>query len=202
MDQYATLAKSSRIPTLKKTGNGAATANPVGSGYYEESVDVSYSTKGPLSLNCSTCVIYVNGNLAFKDSASQINVRALIITGNLDINYDDTPTVNAKIPIGAEKEYRYGTAPSVWASNFAATGEGGLYPLSGVRVVGYVYVGGNMTNSGGNRPSIVGTLDVDGTLSVNNVKVYYNTDVSTSIITQNTTQSLQKISWREVKESW
>ncbi|MBI4063785.1 MAG: hypothetical protein HY401_05735 [Elusimicrobia bacterium] len=195
LEAYKTLAKNSSIPGLKKMSNGLAAADPVGSGYYTENVDISLSSGGVILLNCSTCVIYVNGDVDFKDTDSQLQVRALIVTGVFDMNYDPVPDLVAKIPVGAETEYRYGTAPAVWTSNFSATGEGGNYVVTGARVRGYVYVGGEFKNSGGGNPSIIGTLDVKGTVNVNNTRIYYDAAVSTGVLTMN--QNPRRTYWRE-----
>lgn len=207
-ESYKTLAKNSRVPALKKaSGAGAATSTPTGSGYYTEAVAMETSAGGTYTLNCSTCVIYVDAGSAgttsvdFKGTDSQIIVRALIMTGDFEPKFlggDSVANMTARIPDNAQTEYYTAAGAAYWTS--MGWTNGGTYSVPNVRVKGYVYVGGNMSTSGAQDPAIIGTLDIGGTITINNTSVYYDSTISTGVLLLNATPTLQY--WRESKMSW
>lgn len=210
LNDYKTMAKNSSFPWPLKTANGntTITATPPGSGYFQYNGDVGICRGDVLGADyvwsCSTCVMFIDvgsNNVDWKTSwASQLQLKAMIILGNMDMNDASTPVMPAVIPVGAQTEYRWGTAPAYWTANFAATGEGGTYDVTDARFRGYMYVSGDLNNSGGGSPAIVGILDVLGNVNVNNTRVYYDSTVSSGVLTNNAEPFQQ--SWREIKLDW
>lgn len=210
LSSYKTIAKNSSVPQMPPyTGNqgSAQTSSPTGSGFYTGDVTVNKVGSGGSSsqyaytLNCPTCVIYIQGKAQFQNTTSQMNVRALIVESDFNPNGNTgQPDIVVQIPAHADREYYHPTALPTWTSNFASTGTGGNYYVKNARVRGYVYVGGDMSNSGGTDPVFIGILDIAGTMSANNVDVYYDATISTSVLALN--MKPQPIYWREVMLNW
>lgn len=205
---FKTLAKNCSVPALKKaSGSGAATSTPTGSGYFTETVVMKTSAGGTYLLDCSTCVIYIDAGSAgttsvdFQNTNSQIKVRALIMTGDFEPKMtggDSVPDISARIPSQAKTEYLTSAGSTCWTSK--GWTNGGSATLNPVRVKGYVYVGGNCSTSGAQDPIVYGAVDIAGNITINNMQVYYDEFVSTSILVMNATPQIQY--WRESKLSW
>ena len=205
-DELKAVAKACQIPRLKgKNSSGAAAGNdPVGSGYYDGSEDVDLgiadlvapiNNSDPLIFYCSTCVLYIDGtgDLDIKDEASQVRLRAIVVKGgDFDMNANNTPAYSSRIPVGAKTEYNHPTALTTWDALFDSTGEGNTYDIpEEVQLHAYVYVGGNVNNSGGGDPAMVGAIDILGTMSANNTIVYYDSTVSTAVPVTNVKPTIQ-----------
>ncbi|OGR82700.1 MAG: hypothetical protein A2901_08305 [Elusimicrobia bacterium RIFCSPLOWO2_01_FULL_54_10] len=211
LDAYKAIAKATQMPRLKgKNSHGAAAGNnPVLSGYYDGTEDldlgkadlvVPINNATPLIFYCSTCVLYLDGtgDLDIKDVASQVRLRAIIVKGDFDMNANNTPAYSARIPVGARTEYLHPTAMTdEWIAKFAGTGEGNVYNIPDeVQIHAYVYVGGDVTNSGGGDPAMVGGIDIVGDMTGNNMIVYYDSTISTGILATNVKPTIQY--WREI----
>jgi len=194
---YALLAKSSVVPSVrKKTGVTAATSDPPGSGYFTESVRFRKpgADGGDYSFTSSTSVIFVNGS-AILEAGTWLNVRALIVTGDVDFNAKST-NYTTVIPVGASEEYKHPNATATWAT---FPGEGQPYTVTGCGMVGFLYVGGNLkTGAGGAK--MVGAINVKGETSINTFTVYYSTTIASQI--RYSWVPIRRKSWKEVKLDW
>ncbi len=202
LDSYRTLAKNSCVPQLRKgTGSGAAahyTGGGCDSGYYtaDAKIDVT-SGGGSYSFTCSTCVIFIEGEVVSFPNSSWLNIRGLLATGDLDFNARSTTYV-ATIPNNAQDEYQYSpTAVNYWTSN--GWTNGGTYSIANCGMHGFLYTGGDLKNAGGNT-ILVGALFVGGSLTVNTTTVYYDSSVANNILFQSGT--ISRVSWDEIRTSW
>ncbi len=224
LDQYRTLAKNSSIPDLyKANGTGSsssagrrATASPVGSGYFPATEEIALKAwpgAGAYVFKNSTSVIFLEADYSFNDrhSNSQVNLRGFIAPyAALSVNGDDdTPNMVVRIPDDAQKEYLYNgaygnstlgwtTAQGTNATAFSSTGAGNNFIVADVLMRGYLYFE-NISNSGTNL-NVVGILDMAQATNPQSVTVYYDSTVSTGIITSN--QAPRRLYWREVKSTW
>lgn len=205
---YLNKAKATRMGTILQKGTGSGNASPdtsagYPSGYYPSStnpngVKLQKGTgSGNLSFVCSTCVIYVEGNVNRFPSGTWLNVEALIVTGDSDLNAGGN-AYTATIPNNAQDEYQYvPDGVNYWASN--GWTNGGTKNLTDVGLHGFMYVGGNITNAGGGG-TIVGGLFVNGSITTNTTTVYYDDAIVNGVKVANAT--IQRTSWDEVRVPW
>ena len=78
------------------------------------------------------------------------------------------------------------------------------FTSSKIFVYGFIYVGGNVVQSGGGGSGdIIGTAFVVGTSTLaasSNVTIYYNKDIQSGVKT--TRVILSRTSWKEIKKTW
>jgi hypothetical protein len=200
LDDYRALAKASCVPPLRAaTGGGSANhlVTTCDTGYYTANAKIDVTGGGDYSFTCSTCVIFIEGDVSSFPNDAWLNIRALLATGDVDFNAKNT-TYLANIPANAQDEYKYSpTATDYWTSK--GWTNGGTYSISNCGMHGFLYVGGDLQNAGGNT-ILVGALYVAGALSVNTTTVYYDGSVANNIILQNGT--ISRVSWDEVRTSW
>lgn len=222
LDYYKTVAKASRVPvddgvgqiTRNAGGSTLAVATPTGSGYFRTvdngNVGLKFDDKSGNNppnayyFRNSTSVIYIDGAAGQETVMSSkcfLQLNALIIAGHdLDCNADDFDNFGATIPASAPLEYQHASAAGTWTSNFAAVGAGNCcYDIDNMAAHGFIYVGGDMSNAGGGTV-FVGVVDVIGTITMNTVTIYYDSDVASGIRLKAGTP--RRVSWREVKTTW
>ncbi|MCB4756709.1 MAG: hypothetical protein LHV69_06710 [Elusimicrobia bacterium] len=211
LDDYRDKAKKSCVPLLRaSTGSGAATpTNLYGcdSGYYTGQ-DVKIQKPGGGSateyiFTCSTCVIFIDGNgtttgniVSFPGGA-WLNIEALVAIGDLDYNAGST-NYTATIPNKAQDEYQKSTQ----ATNFwTASGwtNGGSYSITSCGMHGFLYVGDDLTNSGGGA-KLCGAIYAGDEVSLNTLTLYYDTSVANNVVMSDS--PITRKSWDEIKTSW
>ncbi|GEM_PF-1493813 len=223
-DEYRTLAKNSSIPDLyKSNGTGGsssagrkAVASPAGSGYFPATQEIAIKAwpgAGAYVFRNSTSVIFLEADYSLNDrhSNSQIDVRGFIAPyADLSVNGDSgLPNMIVRIPPDAQNEYlyngTYGNGTLGWSSaqgtnatSFASTGAGNNFIVADVLLRGYLYFE-NISNSGTDL-NVVGVLDMAQATNPQSIVIYYDSTVSTGIITSN--QQPRRLYWREIKTTW
>jgi len=206
---YKQMARNSIVPQLRiGTGSGAAnheTSGGFDSGYYYEPSLPGYpkgfkidlpSGGGAYTFDSSTSVIYIEGNVVAFPNTSWLNVKALVVTGNLDFNARGG-SYTAAIPSHAADEYQHPSAASSWLSawNPPAT----TYPLSNLGMHGFLYVGGDLTTGAGGA-SMCGAIFVGGGVSINTFTLYYDQDIANNVLINNA--KITRSSWDEIVTGW
>lgn len=192
---------------------------PAGSCYY--SGDQCWGSNGcPGNNNCDNSTecatdktYYINGNLEVRSSG--IYVRGtLIVTGNLSLpnGTSGAGPNNLPVPLPRQAWMQYGrswaTYSTAWDPSKPASFPGlnsnyksaaGLtVPIDNVMVNGFIYVGGNVTQTGGSgNTRVVGSIFVGGSVTVdpNNFYVYYTESAGQNI--KSTQVILSRDSWRD-----
>jgi hypothetical protein len=207
LDYYKTVAKNTIVATVLKKGTGSGDASPdtsggFNSGYYPSStnpngVKIEKGTgAGNFTFTCSTCVIYIEGEVKRYPNGAFLNVEALVVTDDMDFNAGGTPYTTT-IPNTASDEYQYVPdgvnywTASGWANGAAVTVDAGFH--------GFLYVGGNVDNAGGGS-TMVGAMYINGEITTNTTTVYYDSSVTNNVKISNATVYRQ--SWDEVRVSW
>jgi len=207
LDKYRELAKATNLSvfgiTLRKgTGSSVAshdTSNGYDSGYYTENVKIQKPGGGAnnVTLNCPTCVIFIEGQVVSFPNDAWLNVKALVATGNVDYN-GDCCSYTATIPDDASEEYQHSSL-GTYFTNQGWT-DGGTASISSVGMRGFLYVGGNFTNAGGGA-KLIGSIFVVGSVSINTLIIYYDDDVAASVETGGS-GPMERLSWDEISTSW
>jgi hypothetical protein len=205
LTQYRTLAQSSCAPNmLKKTGGGFASpeSGPGGcdSGVYLSTKNTSGvkfdKNPGDYVFSCSTCVFYIDADADLPNNA-WLDVKALIVTGNVDFNAKNTLFVTT-VPANAGDEYQYAPdAVNHWTTN--GWTNGGTTNIANCGMHGFLYVGGSVSNAGGNS-IIVGAIFIVGGITANTMTVYYDSGVGNNILFQSAT--IARVSWDEIRTTW
>lgn len=204
LDKYRELAKNSNIvKQLRKTSGTTAAAHDTSggfnSGYYTQSVKMIEPGGGgaDVVINCPTCVIFVEGNIAQFPQNAWLDVKALVATGDVDFNARSTD-YTATIPPKASLEYQHSTL----AGYFAAQGwtDGGSYVVTGCGMHGFLYAGGNLSNAGGGS-KMVGAIYVGGAVTTNTMTLYYDKTVANEVETGGS-GSMTRQTWDEIATSW
>lgn len=208
LDYYKEKAKNSRVPVRLKRGTGSGNATPYSaggfdSGYYSSAsnangVKIEKGTgSGNYSFTCSTCIIYVEGEVKRYPNGSWLNIEALIVTDDLDFNAGGT-SYTTTIPNTASEEYQFDpNATAYWAGK--GWSNGATVTLTDCGFHGFLYVGGDVGNAGGGS-TLVGAIFVNGTVTTNTTTVYYDSSVTNNIRLSNAVVNRQ--SWDEVRVNW
>lgn len=205
LDNYRQAAKDSVIPPLRrKTGSSEAahdTSQGWDSGYYTEDIKIEEPGTGQTDyiFECSTCVIFVEGNISQFANGSYLNIRALLATGNVDYN-SRTQVFTATVPASASDEYQHSSlqSPNYFSTTMGWT-DGGTTNLADIGYHGFLYAGGNLTNAGGGA-CMVGAIFVGGSISVNQITVYYDESVAEDV--EMGEMPITRSSWDEITGSW
>jgi len=208
LETYKTIAKNSIVPTRLKKGSGSGNATPYNaggfnSGYYPSSsnpngVKMEKGTgSGNYTFICSTCVIYIEGDVNRYPNGTFLDVQSLVVTGDMDFNAGGT-SYTTTIPNTASDEYQYvPDGINYWTSK--GWTNGASVTLSDVGFHGFMYVGGDVGNAGGGS-TIVGAIYVNGAITTNTTTIYYDTTVTNNIKLTNATMNRQ--SWDEIRVGW
>lgn len=206
---------------LTCSGGPFAVAHTLGKGYFTKAENPA----GQIDLNAyvlkSTSTVlyfddlYVN-NLGFLD------IEALILagpTGSFNI-IGSNEVYQATIPVHARDEYRHPTSAPIWTManppvpdlpfgfppSFDSVGEGHCcYPIGGIQLRAFVYVGGTIQGSGTWGGSFVGAMVVAGPdIPVHSLYrdlfVFYDVELASKVKLKN--NAPKRVSWREVPGTW
>jgi hypothetical protein len=208
LDYYKTKAKASIVEPVLKRGSGSGDAAPYtgdgyNSGYYPGTtnsggVKVEKGTgSGNLSFACSTCVVYIEGEVKRYPSGTWLDVEALVVTGDMDFNGGGN-SYTTTIPNLASEEYQYVSEGTQKWTDEGWT-DGGSETVTDCGFHGFLYVGGNVTNAGGGS-TLVGAIFVNGTITTNTTTVYYDSAVTNNVRLSNAV--INRDSWDEIRTSW
>jgi len=180
------------------------TSNGFDSGYYTEASDIRPPTGGGnYNFDCSTCVIYIacdeTDTISFPNN-SYMRLRALIVTCDLDFNADGEDGFSATIPDDAADEYQYTTlqTPNYFSVTKSWT-EGGTATIDDLGFHGFMYVSGEMSNSGGGS-IVIGSIFVGDDVTMNSLTLYYDEVVANDV--ELTGATVSRVSWDEVVTTW
>lgn len=217
MPYYINRAKNSVIPTTDVNenrilrfgvGKSTAVATPLGSGFFSQTDNPEgiVFEKG-YEFSSSTSVVFVESPLPAGSCELRkdvfLRLEALIVMGDLDFNADgkDVQVDIAATAPDAPREYRYSPdAADFWDTNFKDAYDNNTpYTVTLCGFHGFIFAGGDLLNSAGNA-SMIGSLLCKGEAHKNTFSIYYNTDVSSTIILENT--AITQTSWQEIAIPW
>ena len=120
----------------------------------------------------------------------------MVSEGNMDFKAGGT-SITVDVPSDAALEY---VKKKELDPTYTFPGEGSAtYTVTDAGFHGFMYCGGNMTNSAA-QGTIVGAIKVVGGVTVNTLTVFYDKDVAKDIkISDN---RLTQSSWKEINDTW
>jgi len=105
--------------------------------------------------------------------------------------------VGHKLPSNASEEYQHSSLGTYFTDQ--GWTDGGTANLTDVGMHGFLYVGGDISNSGGNS-SFVGAIYVGGDISVNALTMYYDFSVADGV--EFSDSQINRVSWDKVLATW
>lgn len=197
LEYYRTQAKAmTGIEPMKN-----AVQDPLGSGYFTPTTSQGLTierTSNPKDyiLDCPTCVLFVEGAVNKFPNGAELQVKALVVMGDMDFNADDL-NLTVDVPCEASLEYQHSGLGTYFSDNWTDCDPANL---TGVGMQGFLYVGEDMENAGGGA-TLHGALFLVGDIKVNTFTIYYDDAIAQSIETAGTGQ-LYRTSWDEIVTNW
>ncbi|MBI5245916.1 MAG: hypothetical protein HY923_01950 [Elusimicrobia bacterium] len=222
---YREKAKASIItdPALVGGGShGSQTVTYRGTGYFDGGTkaggaEVKFKN---YTLNCTTCVIFIELDKAKLDGSGYMHVEGLLVySSNIHIHNTGANPYVVSVPTDAWKQYTAGTVTTPTTPDAAATnqypGDGGYntaqptYSIptvafdgatnTGMSFHGFLYANSFDCNGGVN--SNVGQFQIGpGGTSISTMIIYFDPAVAGNV--KYTKSSLRRVSWNETLSSW
>lgn len=220
---YREKAKLSYIPdpsTIGGGSHGSQSATYRGTGYFDGGTSSKEVKFKNYTLDCSTCVIFIENNKAKLDGTGYMHVEALIVySANIHIHNTGANPYVVSVPTDAWKQYAAGTITTPTMPDSASPdeypGDGGYHSAkptysiptaafdgasnTGMAFHGFLYANSFDCNGGFN--SNVGQFQIGpGGTSISSMIIYFDPAVAGNV--KYTKSSLRRVSWDEVLSSW
>lgn len=225
-DYYRTKAKNTTItdPAIvcdakgKNCGsNGGQSVSWIGTGYFDGTSEVKFNN---YTLDCSTCVLFMETSKVKLDKSGYMHVEALIVySANIHIHNTGANPYVVSVPTDAWKQYTAGTITTPNTPDSAAAdqypGDAGLSAISptysiptaafdgasntGMSFHGFLYANSFDCNGGVN--SNVGTFLIGpGGTSITTMIIYFDPTVAGNV--HYTKSQIARVSWDEITSTW